>query len=1338
MKHRKFSAILLVTALIFVCGLAGFSDIVAQSEKSEDERISEVNRLIKEKGMGWEAGKTSVSHLSDEQWNRLFPPFMPVPPEVLKTMPVITAPAEATYPAAWDWRNIDGVNYVTSVKDQYFNPSTQDTCDCGSCWAFAANAQLESHILIYDGREEDLSEQQMLSCNTHTAGCVGGSYFHAYEVFMEPGAVAESCMPYECSDGVQCIQEDCSIHGRISGFARYTNDQNSIKQALLTGPVWAAIWAPPYFKYYTGGCYWTEHLGYTPNHAVLCIGWDDTIDCGDGRQGAWIIKNSFGTGWGMGGFAYVSYEDETFATGSLGLEAGVYQIDYTQNPVQDLWVKKPNGGEVWPVGSQHTVEWHSVPGVHHFEIGYSNEFGYHVVDSGVNGEIREYVWTIPDDSSVESRIKITAMDAGGTPLMDDVSDEFFAILPPKTAWGLSDAPICTESSPQYVPVLSPDGTDGAIIAWRDFRNGNLDIYAQRIDGNGVIQWAAGGVGICTSTDTQSKQQIVDDGNGGAFLVWEDHRSAHSSIYAQWIDASGVAQWGTGGKRIAAVGPLMPFPDGDHFGPQITSDGSGGAFIAWNYRDASLDYDIYAQRIAPDGVLCWPDRGAAISIATEDQVLKDFISDGSGIATVVWMDHRNGSNNKDIYAQQVDVDGNTVWAINGVAVCTAPGFQDLPVSTSDGAGGVIVAWEDDRAGLLSRDIYAQRIDANGVGQWILDGVLICDTDEMLRAPSITTDGEGGANVVWLEEKYYITNDPECAPSPQNCTIHNIYAQRVDGDGNLVWPETDGVSVCTAIRDQRDVRLSLDGAGGFVAIWRDVRDGDYDVYGQHITSSGVADWHKNGEPLCVGSADAGSPALTRSKDGRLLLSWNDNRNGNSDIFAQKLVGDFSPLPSCDLTAKIVRNGQDYSVTETNLFGCPAGDRGDVLEIKCDFNDDDMVGIPAVNPQDIVLGSNGLPCDFCDPSYYGIPGTPENGWTVTLVRIHIKGCSDCAGGGCDPQHVGPRDIPVSYTGRQIGIVEGLRIKSIDVNGDGVVNGLEASALYQTYNKPPGDPAFNSCYDFNGDGYVNLSDFSFLGEHYYHECPGSQQSPPSASYQSDVIVKFVVQPTDGSDVERRIRVTVHLENTQQVSGACFGVDNTMATLEFLSWTPNSNLSGSSMATPVVRSGNSQLVIAQHGLQSASSGSSIELGTIEYLVRDDGESARSMGEVTTGDGGFAITFGDVVDIDGSVKNIGAAKVEVKTVVFENYLGNCHPNPFNPTTAIDYAIKERGHVTLKVYNVAGQLVRTLVDENQAPSSMRQVMWHGRNDAGQPVSSGVYFYRLVTKGFVETKKMVLLK
>ena len=91
----------------------------------------------------------------------------------------------------------------------------------------------------------------------------------------------------------------------------------------------------------------------------------------------------------------------------------------------------------------------------------------------------------------------------------------------------------------------------------------------------------------------------------------------------------------------------------------------------------------------------------------------------------------------------------------------------------------------------------------------------------------------------------------------------------------------------------------------------------------------------------------------------------------------------------------------------------------------------------------------------------------------------------------------------------------------------------------------------------------------------------------------------------------------------------------------------------------------------------------------------------------------------------------------EYSLSQNYPNPFNPVTTIEYIIPTRLHVTLEVYNILGQKIRTLVDELKSAGDF-QTTWDGKNANGVTVSSGIYFYRFRAEDFVETKKMIFLK
>ena len=143
---------------------------LVSADEAEDKRIAEINKRNAALGYNWTAGRTSVSGLSVEEKKHLLG-LLPLPAGWKNERAPMTAPAGISFESEYDWRDHNGVSPVRNQGQ------------CGSCWAFAAVAQLESHTLIYDQRLDDLSEQQSIDCDLLEGDCNGGPVEAAYEVF---------------------------------------------------------------------------------------------------------------------------------------------------------------------------------------------------------------------------------------------------------------------------------------------------------------------------------------------------------------------------------------------------------------------------------------------------------------------------------------------------------------------------------------------------------------------------------------------------------------------------------------------------------------------------------------------------------------------------------------------------------------------------------------------------------------------------------------------------------------------------------------------------------------------------------------------------------------------------------------------------------------------------------------------------------------------------------------------------------------------------------------------------------------------------------------------------
>lgn len=208
--------------------------------------------------------------------------------------------ANVIFPDYVDWREVGA---VSSVKNQGL---------CAGCWAFAAAGALEGHTFRKNGRLVELSAQNLIDCskNLGNDGCEGGLMNPAYEyVRQNPGIDTESSYPYEAKDEA-CRFRSENVGAYCTGYVDIApGDEKGLEAAVATlGPVSVAIDASkPSFQFYSNGVYYDPSCGGTDddvNHAVLVIGYGTEPN----GQKYWLVKNSYGPNWGIGGYVKMAKE----------------------------------------------------------------------------------------------------------------------------------------------------------------------------------------------------------------------------------------------------------------------------------------------------------------------------------------------------------------------------------------------------------------------------------------------------------------------------------------------------------------------------------------------------------------------------------------------------------------------------------------------------------------------------------------------------------------------------------------------------------------------------------------------------------------------------------------------------------------------------------------------------------------------------------------------------------------------------------------------------------------------------------------------------------------------
>jgi C1A family cysteine protease len=258
--------------------------------------LEQIQARLRTQAATWVAGETSISRLSDlEQQRRLGLQVNLSDLERIRARILAEPVRGAQFASTRDWRDKDGHNWITLIKDQG---------DCGSCVAFATVASIEAQARIFYNQPTwslDLSEADLFFCG---AGKNCGSGWwppEAMQYVHDSGVTDESCFPYQDHD------MDCQLCGdrtskivTIDSYVEVANVDKRKEFLDKSGPMVACMAVYQDFFHYKSGVYHHvtgELAGY---HAICCVGYDEAAGC-------WICKNSWGDGFGEDGYFRIAY-----------------------------------------------------------------------------------------------------------------------------------------------------------------------------------------------------------------------------------------------------------------------------------------------------------------------------------------------------------------------------------------------------------------------------------------------------------------------------------------------------------------------------------------------------------------------------------------------------------------------------------------------------------------------------------------------------------------------------------------------------------------------------------------------------------------------------------------------------------------------------------------------------------------------------------------------------------------------------------------------------------------------------------------------------------------------
>jgi hypothetical protein len=451
-------------------------------------------------------------------------------------------------------------------------------------------------------------------------------------------------------------------------------------------------------------------------------------------------------------------------------------------------------------------------------------------------------------------------------------------LPAVGYWPVNPAvnvPISTKPSEQTLPkvAVAPDGS--VYVGFHDSNAGNYDMYLQRLTKNGDFVFAENGIPVSTHPQGSSLVDwaMIAAANGDAILVFTDTRDGSDrDVFAYRVGPAGEQRWGADGVTLSVN-------DNFEAAPVVAELSDGHVAVVWSRSNAApVPPGLMAQVLDADGV---PQHEAPVMIAgsgTDSPAFAQVVPGDNGSFIVLYLrDTTSFASPRHLRVQKFSGNAEPLW--NGGAPIEVYNQASLPIGytpklLSDEAGGAVIGWH--RSFPNRFDCLVQRVAADGTVLFPEGGAFVStDMVEQHFDISIAYDAN-------TQETYAIWNNRNSTQSQWG-----IRAQKFDSAGNRQWGDF-GVEIEPINGTNKSLPRAASREGGFVGLYLYATGPVTDeIRAVRLNADGDAVWTPGIRDIATAVSDKSRIPVDATPDGGLVVAWEDDRNGNRDLYAQHIL-------------------------------------------------------------------------------------------------------------------------------------------------------------------------------------------------------------------------------------------------------------------------------------------------------------------------------------------------------------------------------------------------------------------------------------------------------------------